>query len=646
VSNDEEDVQGPRLHAAATAAAAHARSAYLTLLVFATYVAVAVGSTTHEQLLRGSTVSLPVLNVPLPIVGFFVIVPALLVLLHFNLLLQLYLLSLPLHALRASIARLKFEPDRDLERLSLTAFSFAHAIAVRHESRVMRWLLRLVNWLTICFAPIAVLLLIQLRFLPYHSEPVTHWHRCVLVLDLIMLSLLWGRTIRPASVRARGERSTIVRIAATSTAVGFLLAVSFFLLVIPGERLELVSRSVGPSAHVEYVQHLLTRNLRVSSKTLVQEAPHPELIAAYVAARQPESVAWEVHARGLNLQGRDLRYGEFNDARFFKGDFRGARLDGANLRSADLYGADFQGASLTGADLTSAALVGANLDDAVLPYSRLQLADLSYASMQGADASGAMLGSATMIMVVLQNAKLEATNLSGADLRFANLQNAKMAAADLTQAALHGAELINADCRAASFGYARLGVTNFDRANLNLADFRFALPWRPDVEIKADDLKAGLEKWGRFDVPYGWILRGARIQHIEKVTNESRLVPSFNEIERVTTMFDQNDPLKFWKKTDPFASWGPAPAVPAYEHALVSFLSEMACARKDLAPAVVSRAASPSTMAIAVPLAQELERRKCAPAVFARSDRPGSIEVGVFPPSSGAPGSSAVLKVP
>jgi hypothetical protein len=56
-----------RLRSAADAAANDAESSYLRFAIFGLYLAVVVGATTHEELLKGSVVTMPGLGVGLPI---------------------------------------------------------------------------------------------------------------------------------------------------------------------------------------------------------------------------------------------------------------------------------------------------------------------------------------------------------------------------------------------------------------------------------------------------------------------------------------------------------------------------------------------------------------------------------------------------
>jgi hypothetical protein len=92
LSDDDLQHRADKLQEAAEKASGHVRNLQLTLLSFGAYLAIVFGSTTHEQLLRGTPVKLPLLGVELWLVGFYWVAPFLFVLLHFNLLVQAHLL--------------------------------------------------------------------------------------------------------------------------------------------------------------------------------------------------------------------------------------------------------------------------------------------------------------------------------------------------------------------------------------------------------------------------------------------------------------------------------------------------------------------------------------------------------------------------
>jgi hypothetical protein len=101
---------------------AHAQNAYLLFLLTGAYLAITIGSTTDEQLLRISNVTLPLLNIGIPILAFYILAPWLTILLHFNLLLQLYILATKLHALDAVVATLDSRERQDDQSRQLFPF--------------------------------------------------------------------------------------------------------------------------------------------------------------------------------------------------------------------------------------------------------------------------------------------------------------------------------------------------------------------------------------------------------------------------------------------------------------------------------------------------------------------------------------------
>jgi len=180
--------QAERLRGAADEAARLAQTFYLSFLLLGTYIAVIIGATTDVQLLKGSPVTLPLLNVPLPIVGFYLVVPWFLLLVYFNLLLHLTFLAQRLHRLDAVLAAFSAEATREEQRLRLFPFPFSALLIGRPTPRRLRLLLGLMIWTTVLMLPLWLILWAQVRFLPYHKAIITWTHFAAVVVDL---GLLW-----------------------------------------------------------------------------------------------------------------------------------------------------------------------------------------------------------------------------------------------------------------------------------------------------------------------------------------------------------------------------------------------------------------------------------------------------------------------
>jgi hypothetical protein len=330
----------------ADSAARHVQNVFLSFLLFSTYFAVTVGSTTHEDFVQQSIIALPLLGVRLPAIGFYTVAPSLLLLFHFNFLLQLYLLARKLHAFDRATAELP-ESERAQQRELLYPLPFSHMLLGEQYPALVRRMLRTVVWLTTFALPAALLAWTQARFLPYHSD-WTWWHRALLVCDVAISWLFWPMI---ADRSARSQRWAGWHLLARPTllwnalATLALLAFCAFVAVRPGEWLEHVGWRLNL---LGLADGLFYRNLHLPGRTLVPDIPHTHLTGAGVTRSDEENFG-----KGVDLHDRDLRDADFSNARLL-----GANLEGADLHGANLHHAYLQDANLTGAQLQGAILLG------------------------------------------------------------------------------------------------------------------------------------------------------------------------------------------------------------------------------------------------------------------------------------------------
>jgi hypothetical protein len=416
-----------RLLTAANDAARGVRNVYITFLLLGTYIATIIGSTTDEQLLTISPVTLPILNVQLPILGFYIFVPWLFLLFHFNLLLQVYLLAFKLHPLDTAIEVLPNVTAREEFRIRLFALPISHMLIGRHRYRRMRLLLGLMVYVTMLLFPLILLLWAQIRFLPYHNETITWSHRAVVLLDLVLLWLFWLTIMLPAGQagsafpiltqwqQTRAATRRRLRFKRLRWSLGLtgmslvVLAFSFFVAVIPQEYIETLAARVVPE------NWLLTDDRRAEKYLILtywlldrrswqgeHAAPfhrNMQLVEALLIANkervldevrnklQSDDTAVQAKAlgkvRGLSLQGRDLRFANFDRAILVKSDLRQAQLQGADLWQAQLQGASLWQAQLQGADLLGAELQGADLRQASIGGARFGGTELRLSDLRG-----------------------------------------------------------------------------------------------------------------------------------------------------------------------------------------------------------------------------------------------------------------------
>jgi uncharacterized protein YjbI with pentapeptide repeats len=506
--------QAERLRGAADEAARLAQNVYLSFLLLGTYIAVIIGSTTDVQLLKVSPVTLPLLNVPLPIVGFYVVVPWLLLLFYFNLLLHLTFLAQRLHRLNAVLAAFSDEAPRAEQRLRLFPFPFSALLIGRPARWSLRVLLGLMVWTTVLVLPLVLLLWAQVRFLPSHDTFITWTHRIAILVDLALLWLfgplilipesggasparlfpLWREEQRQWAVqrtaRTRLRRWRTGLLCLTLVTVVFALGIA----VLPEEAIE-----------VRMVSHWLFdapgapfhRNLQLQGQVLVAGEPSAEVLAALRSDNETRRAQGLDKIAGLILTNQDLRGADLRDTLFAKADMRGANLKGTRLGGALVFAGDLseffisdgghcidaaqksedsmtcqtqlQGADLKEAQLQGAHLGGVQLQGANLWAAQLQGADLKEAQLQGASLGGVQLQGAN-----LKGAQLQDANLWAAQLQGANLWDARLEGADLKGAQLQGASLVSAQLQGASLGAAQLQGADLEGARLEGADLKGA----------------------------------------------------------------------------------------------------------------------------------------------------------------------------
>ncbi len=437
------------LLSAANAASARARTAWLAHIALGAYLFIVVGGTTQRDLLLGASVKLPILQVDLPIVGFYVVAPLVFWLMHLNLLIDLHLLTGKLKQFISALAFSSARIEAEHVRGRLDLFVFSQGLAAGGHSVAARVLMWLMVRATTVVGPLLLLLAIQLRFLPYHDPWITNWHRIVILADLGLLAAVWpgwrlvgeAEPLRPFGfdLRRLAPWGTYAWMGLTWLTVGALVLFSVSVATIPDEWIERHVTSGSPPLQ------RLTQRLLEPAPDEVRGAPGGLFARNLVVSDQALSI-WDANRKewqGPNLRGRDLRYGIFSRA-----NLRGADLTGADLRRANLFEArlaraelacalrtssdgrivsecvDLRGAKLLGADLMESNLSGAHLEGASLVETRLEGARLTGAHLEGAILFGAHLEGTDLVEAQLEGAQLVAARMDGADLIGASLRGA------------------------------------------------------------------------------------------------------------------------------------------------------------------------------------------------------------------------------
>ena len=222
-----QDIQGrlDRLREAANESARSFRTAYAFYLIVALYILVVVSSTQQELLFRAGDVQMPIVNVGVPVVWFFTVVPWLLLLLHFNLLVQAIFLANKVSQYATALeGQIRSRNERSEALGLLYPAPLAHKVADAGQQGSMRRILNVIVFVTLAVLPPAILIFAQVRFLLYQDELFTWLHRGAVVVDIGLLWWLWPRITVPHLAwrewyRTRWLKASLVLIAAVFSIV-------------------------------------------------------------------------------------------------------------------------------------------------------------------------------------------------------------------------------------------------------------------------------------------------------------------------------------------------------------------------------------------------------------------------------------------
>jgi uncharacterized protein YjbI with pentapeptide repeats len=429
---------------------------WLSYLFVLFYLAIAAGAVTHADLFLENSVKLPFLNIELPLLTFFFLAPILFVIVHAYALVRLVMLTEKAKRYHEAL----HDPERHISdamrenlQWQLPSNIFIQFLAGPSDIRrgLFGWSLRAIAWTTLVIAPVLLLLMMQVQFLPFHSLLITWTHRLAMIADLILIRWLWGRMLSGRYLDAHPHfwGSFVENAFAIALSVSVILFATLS-ATIPGEWQE--SHFVRlDQLKVPISVHDLVFNSAVSDATGRRALPLSNTIVLAdfniyeeLKIDDPDKVKgrdFVFRARGRDLRGAIFNFASLPKVDFEEADLRGAEFTNARLPEASFVYAQLQDAYFGGAQLQQASFENAQLQGAGFFEARLQGASFVSAHLQGASLYSTQLQGASVDRAELQGASLIAAGLQGASLASASLQGASLRGAELQGASLNGAEL-------------------------------------------------------------------------------------------------------------------------------------------------------------------------------------------------------------
>ena len=266
-----------------------ANHAWLAFLALLAYLLVTLGGVSHKDLLLNSPVKLPIIDVEIPLFSFFQYAPVLLLLVYLSLLIQHVILARKYRKFAEAIAPYEKEAQAEHPARELVySYVVSQILAGPRRHLAMRWLMRLMVFVTFALLPIVTLLYFQVKFLPYHAVWITYWHRIAVLLGLAMLFVaLPIMHLRPRKrevklgPQAEAWRASPYGIVIGAVFAALILGFSWLVATVPDEQVDRLLGFVAPTR--SYTSELLNPAVRFVYDRLGQDPQNRNTGNSYCA---------------------------------------------------------------------------------------------------------------------------------------------------------------------------------------------------------------------------------------------------------------------------------------------------------------------------------------------------------------------------
>lgn len=461
--------------------------AYLSLWAYLFFTTLSI---THRDLILLTPVKLPLIGVELGLQAFFWSGPPLFWVFHLYLVRKITVLTRDVKFYRAAIER--FVPREDAREplfRRLDAFFLTRFLGHAEQGWLLRWLDGGIATVTIVILPLALMIAFQIKYLAFHDEWATDWHRGWLLADALLLFIprLWEAWHRyqavskflPVLVRLKDRFTFVWQFVEATLVFGGCVAFSLLVATFPDDRMDRLLTAIG----FKLERHPLSsfRILNPSDTDFVND-------------EKLEKVQWTIDLRGRNLRGAQLSGADLRKARMTGADFQDADMSLSRLDESDISYSNISYSNMAESNMKKAILINSNavgvdftasmMEEANFQKSNLLGSNLSMSNIRGADFSGSNLRGAGLIISQLQGAVLAYSQIQGADFSESDLRGVNFDGSDL-----HGARFEGSDLKGARLRRANLWRLKFDdKTSFNLIDYDNNLKYSKGDEVNEESI--------------------------------------------------------------------------------------------------------------------------------------------------------------
>ncbi|WP_323641590.1 pentapeptide repeat-containing protein [Pectobacterium carotovorum] len=400
---------------------------FLVYIFLLTYVLIIVSSTTDLQLLleeRG--IILPLLNIHVSLVGFYIIAPLLILFIHVNLILHASITCRKLINLNGIYNSLV--PDIKIKNniLDIAILSNNNFHSKTYKA--------LANILYIYAAPI-VLSVTFFRFSDYQSTTIFSLHLAILSIDLACI-IIFSKSFNKkfSSARSSNERPSSILLPFGYNRILDYLVHAFILFIIIKAVVcwDVFIRDWGDSFSKNIIYHYyndtdddgsindfygLLPIIKIDRTTQIAKSEDSKFFGTNTLMKDSSSLHnFITRGMSVDLRNRSLRYAALPMQNLPRVWLTNSELQGANLLFSQLQGVVLSNTKLQGANLSGSTLDGAYIFNSNLINTNLSHAKIRGATISDSNFSFANLNHSDMSFSAFAGNLLYLTNFIGANL--------------------------------------------------------------------------------------------------------------------------------------------------------------------------------------------------------------------------------------
>lgn len=389
-------------------------------------------------LLVNDGLKLPIIDLNVPLLGFYVVIPLFVIAIHIHL-----LINLESHQNKLIKWQQAWNGSIPRENIHLLLFNLS---ALDKKNPLKSWVSFASNIFYIYLGSLT-LAIIFCRFADYQSGYISWWHLFWLLLDIYFVIKIKQTFAKNSPTNIEPKSKWVSKV------MWLLIALVMTTKIIAVSWIDFTEDNAF--AKQSKILDANYKKLVTEPLCFIASRLHADFLGCYDITN---FVFWKIIPHISIPIGEDLLPPDGNRSaleqstlskedpvlyHFNRRDIR-IHLLGRSLRMAFFGSAVMPNTDFSKARLQDATFVLAHLENSNLSDAGLQNANLYSAYLQGADMRSSKLQNANLNAAQLQDAKLESASLEGADMRYSQLQNSDPAESKLKNVRWNGANIFSA----------------------------------------------------------------------------------------------------------------------------------------------------------------------------------------------------------